>query len=86
MSDLYFRSDLFDKFDRLQSQTTSLFGATRPAIGPATSGLFCRSTPAQPASRSRSSPSLRGSIRPALDVPGDRAFLTTSGERTPELC
>ncbi|MFM0674352.1 hypothetical protein [Paraburkholderia sediminicola] len=46
MSDLYFGSDLFDEFDRLQSQTTSLFGAFRPAIGPATSGLFCRSTSA----------------------------------------
>jgi hypothetical protein len=85
MSDLYFGSDLFE-FDRLQSQTTSLLGAFRPVIGPATSGLFCRATSTQPASRSGSSPSLRESIRPRPDVPGDSAFLTVSGERKPELC
>jgi hypothetical protein len=66
MSDLYFGTDLFSDFDRLQRQMASLFGGFTSSIRSGRFGAFPqinRSTSARPTTRLRSSRSRRVSIR-----------------------
>ena len=63
MSDLYFGTDLFSEFDRLQRQMAGLFGGFPSSIRSGRFGAFRRSTSARPTTLSRSSRSRRVSIR-----------------------
>jgi HSP20 family protein len=83
MSDLYFGTDLFSEFDRLQQQMASLFGGFPSSIRSGRLGAFPQvnigSTDA-----SIEIVAFAPGVEPAdLDVSIDKGLLTISGERKP---
>ena len=64
MSDLYFGTDLFSEFDRLQQQMAQRFGGFRPAFARAVSARSLRSISVRQTIQSRSSRSRPASTPP----------------------
>jgi HSP20 family protein len=81
MSDLYFGTDLFSEFDRLQRQMANLFGAFPSSIRASRFGTF------PPVNIGATDDSIEivafapGVNAAALDVSIDKGMLTISGER-----
>jgi HSP20 family protein len=83
MSDLYFGSDLFSEFDRLQRQMSSLFGGFPSSIRSGAFGAF----PAVNIGSTDDSVEIvafaPGMNAAELDISIDKGLLTISGERKP---
>jgi HSP20 family protein len=83
MSDLYFGTDLFSEFDRLQRQMANLFGAFPSSIRASRFGTFPAVNIGATDDAIEIVAFAPGVNAAALDVSIDKGLLTISGERKP---
>ena len=83
MSDLYFGTDLFSEFDRLQQQMASLFGGFPSSIRSGRSGAFPQVNIGSTDDSIEIVAFAPGVNTAELDVSIDKGLLTISGERKP---
>ena len=83
MSDLYFGSDLFNEFDRLQRQMANLFGTFPSSIRASRVGTFPAVNIGATDDAIEIVAFAPGVNAAALDVSIDKGLLTISGERKP---
>ncbi|MFP3615170.1 Hsp20/alpha crystallin family protein [Paraburkholderia sp. SIMBA_050] len=81
MSDLYFGTDLFSEFDRLQQQMASLFGGFPSSIRSGRSGAFPQVNIGSTDDSIEIVAFAPGVEAGAFDVSIDKGLLTISGER-----
>ncbi len=83
MSDLYFGTDLFSEFDRLQQQMSQLFGGFPSSIRAGRFGAFPQVNIGATDESIEIVAFAPGVDSAALDVSIDKGLLTISGERKP---